>query len=124
MLLQMPIFFALFAALSRSIELWGAPFLWITDLSMPDNIATLPFNIPFLGNGLNPLAIVMGLAMIGQQALMPSTGDASQKRMMYLMPIVMMFFFYNAPSGLVLYWLLNQIITMGQMFYLHYLKKS
>ena len=124
MLLQMPIFFALFAALSRSIELWGAPFLWIKDLSLPDNVATLPFDIPFLGNGLNPLAIVMGVAMIGQQMLMPSTGDASQKRMMYLMPVIMMFFFYNAPSGLVLYWLLNQIITMGQMFYLHYLKKS
>ncbi len=124
MLLQMPIFFALFAALSRSIELWGAPFLWIKDLSLPDNVATLPFSIPFLGDGVNPLAIVMGAAMIGQQALMPSTGDASQKRMMYLMPVVMMVFFYKAPSGLVLYWLLNQIITMGQMFYLHYLKKS
>ena len=124
MLLQMPIFFALFAALSRSIELWGAPFLWIKDLSLPDNIATLPFSIPFLGDGVNPLAIVMGAAMIGQQALMPSTGDANQKKMMYLMPVVMMVFFYKAPSGLVLYWLLNQIITMGQMFYLHYLKKS
>ncbi len=124
MLLQMPIFFALFAALSRSIELWGAPFMWIKDLSMPDNIATLPFTIPFLGNGVNPLAIVMGVAMVGQQALMPSTGDANQKRMMYLMPVIMMVFFYKAPSGLVLYWLLNQIITMGQMFYLHYLKKS
>ncbi|RLD11187.1 MAG: hypothetical protein DRI44_04230 [Chlamydiae bacterium] len=124
MLLQMPIFFALFAALSRSIELWGAPFLWIKDLSLPDNVATLPFSIPFLGDGVNPLAIVMGAAMIGQQALMPSTGDKSQKRMMYLMPVVMMVFFYKAPSGLVLYWLLNQIITMGQMFYLHYLKKS
>jgi len=124
MLLQMPIFFALFAALSRSIELWGAPFLWIKDLSLPDNVATLPFSIPFLGDGVNPLAIVMGVAMVGQQALMPSTGDASQKRMMYLMPVVMMVFFYKAPSGLVLYWLLNQIITMGQMFYLHYLKKT
>jgi len=124
MLLQLPIFFALFAALSRAIELWGASFLWIKDLSMPDNVATLPFSIPFLGSGVNPLAIVMGAAMIGQQALMPSTGDASQKRMMYLMPVIMMFIFYKAPSGLVLYWLLNQLITMGQMFYLHYLKKS
>ena len=124
MLLQLPIFFALFAALSRSIELWGASFLWIKDLSLPDNVATLPFSIPFLGDGVNPLAIVMGAAMIGQQALMPSTGDASQKRMMYLMPVIMMVFFYKAPSGLVLYWLVNQIITMGQMFYLHYLKKS
>jgi YidC/Oxa1 family membrane protein insertase len=128
MFLQLPIFIALYSALSRAIELHGASFLWIKDLSMPDEIARLPY-IPFFGNkmlgytGVHPLAIAMGLAMIGQQLLSPKTGDASQRRMMLLMPAIFIVIFYNMPSGLVLYWFVNQLLTMGQMFYLHYIKK-
>ncbi|NLF39884.1 membrane protein insertase YidC [bacterium] len=124
MLLQIPVFFALYAALNNAIELWGASFLWIKDLSQPDTVATIPFSIPFLGNGVNPLAIVMGAAMIGQQMMSPSTGDKSQQQMMYLMPVIFMVMFYNMPSGLVLYWLVNQLLTMAQMGYLNYLKKG
>jgi len=128
MFLQLPIFLALYAALSRAIELHGASFLWIKDLSLPDEIARLPY-IPFFGNkmlgytGVHPLAIAMGFAMIGQQLLSPKTGDASQRRMMMFMPAIFIVIFYNMPSGLVLYWFVNQLLTMGQMFYLHYVKK-
>ncbi len=129
MLLQFPIFIALYSALSNAIELHGASFLWIKDLSMPDSVYTLPY-IPFFGDkalgvtGVHPLAIMMGLAMFGQQMLSPKTGDATQRRMMYIMPAVFIVIFYNMPSGLVLYWFMNQVLTMGQMFYLHYIKKS
>ena len=128
MLLQIPIFIALYAALSGAIELWGASFLWINDLSMPDTVAKLPY-IPFLGDkalgytGLNPLPLAMCGAMIGQQALSPSAGDPSQQKMMYIMPVIFLFIFYKMPSGLTLYWLVNQLLTMVQMFYLHYIKK-
>ncbi len=129
MLLQMPIFISLYAALSGAIELWGTPFLWINDLSLPDTVAHIPYVVPFLGDkalgytGLNPLPILMCGAMIGQQALSPSAGDPAQKKMMYLMPVIFLFIFYNMPAGLTLYWFVNQILTMVQMFYLHYIKK-
>lgn len=129
MFLQLPIFISLYAALSGAIELWGTSFLWIHDLSMPDTVAHIPYVIPFLGDkalgytGLNILPLMMCGAMIGQQALSPSAGDPSQKKMMYFMPVIFLFIFYKMPSGLTLYWFVNQLLTMGQMFYLHYIKK-
>jgi YidC/Oxa1 family membrane protein insertase len=121
--LQLPIFIALYNALSHAVELWGASFLWIKDLSMPDTVYTLPFTIPVLGDGVNPLPLMMTAASIGQQMLTPHTGDKSQQKMMFLLPAVFMFIFYNMPSGLVLYWFVNQVLTMGQMFYLHRVMK-
>jgi YidC/Oxa1 family membrane protein insertase len=123
LVLQLPIFIALYSALSNSIELWGASFLWINDLSMPDTVATLPFTLPFLGDGVNPLPLMMTAASIGQQVLTPHTGDKSQQKMMYMLPAVFMFIFYRMPSGLVLYWFINQLLTMVQMFYLHSVMK-
>lgn len=127
MLLQIPIFISLYAALSGAIELWGAGFWWINDLSLPDTVYYLQFQIPFLGSdgvtGVNPLPLLMCGATIGQQALSPSAGDPNQKMMMYFMPVIFVFIFYNMPSGLTLYWFVNQVLTMGQMFYLHYIKK-
>ena len=124
MLLQFPIFVALYQALWNAVELWGASFLWIKDLSLPDTIAHLPFMIPFLGNGVNLLPLLMTGATIGQQVMTPTTGDKQQQQMMYLMPVMFLFIFYNMPSGLVLYWFVSQLIGMGQTFYLHYLKKQ
>ncbi len=124
MLLQMPIFFALYKTIGGAIELWGANFLWIKDLSQPDTVAHLPFSIPFLGSAVNPLALMMAAAMLGQQALTPKAGGAnSQKGMMYMMSAFFLFICYKMPSGLVLYWFMNQLLSMCQTFYMHYVKK-
>lgn len=101
LLLQMPIFFALFAVLSNAIELRQSPFMfWIKDLSQKDPTYILP--------------IIMGASMILQQKLSKTTMDPAQEKMMLLMPIFFTFLFINFPSGLVLYWLVNNILTIGQ----------
>lgn len=115
MILQMPIFFALYNVLSRSIELKDAKFLWINDLSMPDALFKLPFSLPLLGNLINLLPILMLVAMMMQQKLATPKGapqDEQQKMMALMMPIMFGFIFYNLPSGLVLYWLANTVIMI------------
>jgi YidC/Oxa1 family membrane protein insertase len=115
MLLQMPVFIALFQVLSRTIELRQAPFmLWIQDLSSPDVIAHLPFSLPLIGNNLSLLPILMGVAMFVQQK-MQST-DPKQAAMTYMMPVVFTVLFFRFPSGLVLYWLVNNILTIGHQY--------
>jgi YidC/Oxa1 family membrane protein insertase len=115
MLLQMPVFIALFQVLSRTIELRQAPFmLWIQDLSSPDVIAHLPFSLPFIGDNLSLLPILMGIAMFVQQK-MQST-DPKQAMMTYMMPVVFTVLFFRFPSGLVLYWLVNNILTIGHQY--------
>ncbi len=115
MLLQMPVFIALFQVLSRTIELRQAPFmLWIQDLSSPDVIAHLPFSLPFIGDNLSLLPILMGVAMFVQQK-MQST-DPKQAAMTYMMPVVFTVLFFKFPSGLVLYWLVNNILTIGHQY--------
>ena len=117
LILQMPIFLALYNALMRSIVLKGAKFLWIKDLSEPDKLLTLPINIPFLGNYLNILPIIMAIGMFLQQKI--SSGKATgasaeqQKMMMIVMPIMFGFIFYSMPSGLVLYWLVNSMLMLA-----------
>ena len=95
------------------------PFLWCTDLSRPDLVGpTLPFALPFIGQvGLHPLVIAMTVLMIVQQKMTPTTGDSTQQKMMMLMPIVMLFMFYNLPSGLTLYWTVSNIFSILQMKY-------
>jgi YidC/Oxa1 family membrane protein insertase len=114
MVLQIPIFFALYQALIRSIDLKGATFLWIKDLSEPDRIFMLQFSMPFLGNELNLLPILMVVVMFLQQKLTTpaSSGMSSeqQKMMLYLMPVIFLFIFYRMPAGLVLYWLVNSTL--------------
>ena len=102
MLIQMPIFLALYAVLSNTIELRGAYFmLWITDLSQPD-----PSGKILMGFGILP--IMMGLAMFFQQKM--TLTDPKQKMMVYLMPVIFVFIFRNLASGLVLYWTVFSII--------------
>lgn len=115
MLLQMPIFIALYQALSQAIELKGAPFIWwIKDLSEPDKIYTLPFSIPFIGNSVNVLPILMIVSMVWQQKLTPNVSTSKeQQTMMLIMPVVFGIIFYNLPSGLVLYWFVNNMLTIG-----------
>ena len=116
LLLQMPIFIALYQGLMKSIELKGSSFLWIHDLSKPDAVL-LPFTLPVIGNHINILPLLMVGVMALQQKLsqgaaMGATGDqaSQQKMMMVAMPILFGFMFYRMPSGLVLYWLTNTIL--------------
>lgn len=105
-LLQIPVFFALFKILSISIELRGAPFmLWITDLSVKDPYYILP--------------IIMGATMVLQQKMTPSTMDPKQQKLMMILPIVFTFLFLTFASGLVLYWLVNNILGIAQQFYMN-----
>jgi YidC/Oxa1 family membrane protein insertase len=117
MLLQMPVFIALFNLLSRTIELRRAPFmLWINDLAAPDVMAKLPFNLPFIGNNLSVLPILMGVAMFIQQKM--SSTDPQNKTMTYMLPVIFTVIFYRFPSGLVLYWLVNNILTIMHQYLL------
>jgi len=119
MLLQMPIFIALLQAISHFISLRGQRFLWISDLSLPDRVAHLPFSLPLLGKELNALPLLMGIAMFAQsQITKQKTADTAQNptaNMMAgpLLPLIFCLMFYNVPSGLVLYWLTNTVIGMG-----------
>jgi YidC/Oxa1 family membrane protein insertase len=103
MLLQMPVFVALFNVLYMTIELRQAPFiLWVTDLSVPDPYYVLP--------------ILMGATMVIHQRMTPTTLDPTQAKIMLLLPALMTLLFLNFASGLVLYWLTNNLLTMLQQF--------
>jgi YidC/Oxa1 family membrane protein insertase len=98
MLLQMPLLFAFYSLLSTSIELRGAPWMgWIHDLSHYDPYYVLP--------------IVMGAAQLVQQRMMPATGDPVQRKIFLLMPVFFTVLFLQFPTGLVLYWLVNNVLT-------------
>ncbi|MBN1825084.1 MAG: membrane protein insertase YidC [Candidatus Eisenbacteria bacterium] len=118
MMLQMPVFIALYSVLRSTIELRQAPFVWwINDLSRPDVLATLPVSLPFLGTTLSLLPLLMGVSMYVQQKM--TTADPRQKAMVYMMPILFTFFFYRLPSGLVFYWLVNNVLSIGQQWFVH-----
>jgi len=120
MILQIPVFFALYKILLIAIELRGAPFLlWIKDLSAPDTLfGHMPSWLPLIGGfAVGPLPILMGATMLIQQKMTPTTMDPAQNKMMMLMPIVFTFMFLNFASGLVLYWLMNNIFSITQQLY-------
>jgi len=114
MFVQIPVFIALFGVLRSAIELRFSKFLWISDLSEPENL--FAGMIPIVGS-LNILPILMAATMMWQQKLTPSgAGDAQQQKMMaIMMPCMMLFFFYGMPSGLVLYWTTSQVLMIAQM---------
>jgi YidC/Oxa1 family membrane protein insertase len=106
MLLQMPFFFAFYKVFTVSVEMRGAPWLWVTDLSQAEN---LPIKI---------LPIVMIASQFIMQKMTPQAGgDPSQQKMMMFMPLVFGFMFYNFPSGLVLYYLTSNLVSMGQQWF-------
>ncbi len=125
LLLQMPVFIALFNVLRNTIELRNAPFfLWIDDLSSPDTLFRFGFSLPFIGDEFHLLPILMGVAMVLQSKMGASpTGEATPaaqtKMMSTMMPIIFTVFFYGMPSGLVLYWFVNNILTIIQQYYVH-----
>ncbi|MDY0211911.1 MAG: membrane protein insertase YidC [Desulfuromonadaceae bacterium] len=106
MLVQIPVFIALYKVLLGTIELRHAPFaLWLTDLSVKDPYYITP--------------IIMGATMFIQQKMTPSTMDPMQAKMMLAMPVVFTFIFLNFPSGLVLYWLVNNLLTILQQYLIY-----
>lgn len=115
MLIQIPVFIALFTVLRSAVELRYASFLWIADLSEAENL--FAGKIPFAGS-LNILPLVMAGTMYLQSKLTPSMGDPSQqKMMMWMMPLMMLFMFYQMPSALVLYWSISQILAIIQLWW-------
>jgi len=115
MLLQIPVFFALYKVLLQAIELRHAPFmLWITDLSAPDRLM-IGVDIPYLG-GLPVLTLLMGASMFLQQKMTPTPADATQAKIMMFLPVIFTFMFLNFASGLVLYWLVNNLLSIGQQY--------
>lgn len=116
MLLQMPFLFAMYQLLDRMFELKGASFLWIKDLAMPDALITFSFTIPLLNiNSLNILPILMVISQIFQSLMTPGMESNPQAKMMiWLMPLMFFFFFYNVSSGLVLYWTVMNLLGIIQ----------
>ncbi len=128
LLIQLPILYAMFRFFPASIELRGEHFLWADDLSSYDSILTLPFNIPFYGNHVSLFALLMAASMFIYSRINynQTAGSAPQMAgmkfmMLYLMPIMMLFFFNNFASGLNYYYLLSNIITIGQTYGFRYI---
>jgi YidC/Oxa1 family membrane protein insertase len=108
-LLQLPIFFALYSALSSAIELRHAPFAgWLTDLSAMDGLFVLP--------------ILMGASMVIQQRMTPTTADPVQAKILQWMPVIFTLFMFTFPSGLTLYWLTSNILSIAQQFVINRIK--
>ncbi len=105
MLLQIPVFIGLYWALLSSVELRQAPFLWIQDLSRPDPYYILP--------------IVLAITMFLQTFLNPPPSDPVQAKMMKIMPVAFSVMFFFFPAGLVLYWLVNNVLSMAQQWYVN-----
>ena len=113
-LVQIPVFIALYWVLLGSVELRGTPFMWLDDLSKPD---TLFRNLWFLP--LGPLPILMAASMFLQTKLNPKPTDPMQARLMIMMPVIFSFFFFFFPAGLVLYWLINNILSIAQQWHVN-----
>lgn len=118
MIIQIPVFFALYKGLSGAIELRHAPFMfWINDLSAPEDLFSFTvagFNLP-----IRILPLIMGITQVIQQKMTPTSVDPLQEKMMLIMPIFLTFVFWGFPSGLVLYWTVNNIISIGQQYYIN-----
>lgn len=118
MLLQVPIFFAFYRMLYSAIELRHAPFmLWVNDLSAPDRLP-IGFDIPYLG-GLPVLTLLMGASMFVQQKMTPMSGDPAQQKIFMFMPLIFTVLFVNFPAGLTLYWLVNNVLSIIQQYFIN-----
>ncbi len=118
MVLQIPVFIAFYRMLNTAVELRHEPFIWwINDLTAPDRLH-IGVPIPYLG-GIPVLTLLMGISMFLQQKMTPSSGDPRQEQIMLLMPIIFTVFFINFPAGLVLYWLVNNILSIVQQYWIN-----
>ncbi|HYR57466.1 MAG TPA: membrane protein insertase YidC, partial [Chthoniobacteraceae bacterium] len=110
MFVQIPIFFGFYNMLGKAVELRNSHFLWIDDLSRPDTIFQLG-TIP-----VNPLPLVMAGTMFWQMAISPKSGDPAQQRMFMFMPLIFVFFCYNYASALALYWAVQNLFSVVQLY--------
>jgi YidC/Oxa1 family membrane protein insertase len=114
MLLQIPVFFALLRVLSNSVELKGASFLWMNDLTQPDTLFKM--NIPLIPHTFNLLPIIMTVIQLIQMKLqsMKTVSSTQQQNALntYILPIIFLFIFWSMPSGLVLYWTIQSVYTI------------
>ena len=118
MVLQMPILFALFAFFRVAIEIRHESFLWIKDLAAPDYVFALPFTIPIVNvDQITVLAPLLGITMFFQQKM--TMKDPSQKAMVYMMPIMMTFMFMGFSSGLNLYYMMFNLLSISQQYFIN-----
>lgn len=111
MLVQLPIFWGFFQLLRVAVEFRHSPWiLWITDLSVKDPIYVIP--------------VLMGITQFISQKMTPTSADATQQRMMLIMPVIMTIFFISFPAGLVLYWLTNNVLQIGQQYIMNRFKPT
>jgi YidC/Oxa1 family membrane protein insertase len=110
MLVQIPIFFGFYGMLDKAIELRNSSFLWVHDLSQPDTVFHLG------GIPINILPLVMAATQLWQMAITPKTGDPAQQRMFLFMPLIFLFICYNYASGLALYWTVQNLFFVTQMY--------
>ncbi|HUI68913.1 MAG TPA: membrane protein insertase YidC [Spirochaetia bacterium] len=131
LLLQIPVFFALYNLLNSYFELRGAMFIpgWIPDLSVPEAVVNFPFAIPLLGwTALRALPLLMVASQLLQgkftQPADQSQAGAQMKLMTYALPIIFLFILYDMPSGLVLYWTVQNVLSILQQLYINSLKRK
>ncbi len=110
MLVQMPIFFGFYSMLAVAVELRNSSFLWVNDLSQPDTVAHVA------GFPINIFPLVMAVTMLWQMQLTPKTGDSSQQKIFMFMPIFFLFICYNYASALALYWTVQNIFSIVQLY--------
>ena len=129
LLLQLPVFIALYNLLNSHFELRGALFIpgWIPDLSAPESVWTFANPLPLLGTGLHILPIIMLVTQIVSSKFTQPTGGTQQggaqaKLLMYALPIVFFFILYEMPSGLVLYWTVQNVLSTAQQLYINWLR--
>lgn len=125
LLLQFPIFIALYQVFMRLVELKGAHFLWIKDLSLPDHSIPLPGNIPMVGSYINILPLlIVAVGLIQQKYTTTTAGAPEQKTMMMFMMVFMGVIFWNFPSCLVLYWFIQNLATLIYQIRVYNAKKA
>ena len=130
LLIQFPLIIAMFNLFNNYFEFRGAMFIpgWIPDLSVGDSIYTLKFNLPLLGNQIRLLPVIYLISQLfyGKMtsASTPTQSNGQMKFMMYGMPIIFFFLFYNSPSGLLLYWTVSNILTMVQQIFINRMMKA
>jgi len=118
LLIQLPVFIALYDVLLYSIDLRHSSFLWIKDLSSPENL----FNIPGIGIPFRILPLAMGASWYASQKLTPTSApgvDNMQMKMMEFMPLIFTIMFWGLPSGLILYWTVSNILSIVQQLYVN-----
>ena len=114
LLLQMPFFFALYSALINSVDLWQAPFiLWIQDLSLPDTVMQIQ------GFNLNILPVIMTITTFLQQKLSSVDAASQQQKFMMFMPLIILVVLWNMPSGLVIYWIMQNVLQVLHQLYIN-----